>query len=114
MRVSGETLRYELLDEWDEELITSIEEFDLGRYHRYNSIIQYMQLIAKENPKIAKFESIGKTTELRELGVLKVNIKIRSISTMYIYFKRDEREGEADHSVQLCPEKSVGITHKYL
>uniref|UniRef100_A0A915NU04 Peptidase M14 carboxypeptidase A domain-containing protein n=1 Tax=Meloidogyne floridensis TaxID=298350 RepID=A0A915NU04_9BILA len=38
MRVSGETLRYELLDEWDEELITSIEEFDLGRYHRYNSL----------------------------------------------------------------------------
>nr|CAD2169626.1 unnamed protein product [Meloidogyne enterolobii] len=72
MRVSGETLRYELLDEWDEELITSIEEFDLGRYHRYNSIIQYMQLIAKENPKIAKFESIGKTTELRDLGVLKL------------------------------------------
>ncbi|CAK5047221.1 unnamed protein product [Meloidogyne enterolobii] len=72
MRVSGETLRYELLDEWDEELITSIEEFDLGRYHRYNSIIQYLQLIAKENPKIAKYESIGKTTELRDLGVLKL------------------------------------------
>uniref|UniRef100_A0A915MR18 Peptidase M14 carboxypeptidase A domain-containing protein n=1 Tax=Meloidogyne javanica TaxID=6303 RepID=A0A915MR18_MELJA len=55
MRVSGETLRYELLDEWDEELITNIEEFDLG-----------------QNPKIAKFESIGKTTELRDLGVLKL------------------------------------------
>ncbi|KAF7635002.1 Peptidase_M14 domain-containing protein, partial [Meloidogyne graminicola] len=72
MRVSGETLRYELLDEWEDDILTQIEDFDLGKYHRYNTIIQYMKLITKNNPKLAKYEIIGKTTELRDLGILKL------------------------------------------
>uniref|UniRef100_A0A914I3M1 Peptidase M14 carboxypeptidase A domain-containing protein n=1 Tax=Globodera rostochiensis TaxID=31243 RepID=A0A914I3M1_GLORO len=46
-------------------------EFDLGKYHQFDAIVAYLQLLADQNSKFISFHSLGKTFEGRQIPYLK-------------------------------------------
>ncbi|KAL3086377.1 hypothetical protein niasHT_033495 [Heterodera trifolii] len=52
------------------ERIRSPSDFDLNRFHPFESIESYLRLLAQSHPNFIKFDSIGKTSEGREIPFL--------------------------------------------
>ncbi|KAL3117175.1 hypothetical protein niasHT_007578 [Heterodera trifolii] len=46
------------------------DQFDLGRFHRFDSVVHYLQLIVQHNSAFARFGTIGQSFEGRQLPIL--------------------------------------------
>uniref|UniRef100_A0A914HEV4 G-protein coupled receptors family 1 profile domain-containing protein n=1 Tax=Globodera rostochiensis TaxID=31243 RepID=A0A914HEV4_GLORO len=58
-----------------------LDEFDLGRFHSFDSILRYLQMVAHSHPDFARFGSIGRTFEGLQLPILTLGYSSRNDSS---------------------------------
>ena len=69
--IDGE--KFEFPDEQDLKATSCFGAFDFKKYHRFGTIINFMDCIAHNYPNLATIQKIGKSTEGRPIRVMKIS-----------------------------------------